>query len=112
LRLIVPGLTHELVFLAGDIRNIHVMGRGAEILKLLAGEDVNSDKMNLGMSVLSGLRGAHLDDFARAVFDADETVLAKRRALHGISGGGASIGALESVLMLYGHGQQASSAIA
>jgi len=68
--------------------------------------------MNLGMSVLSGLRGAHLNDFARAVFNADETVLAKRRALHGIGGGGASIGALESVLMLYRYGQQASTAIA
>lgn len=97
------GQTHQLIFLAGDIRDIHVVSRGAEVLKLLAGEDVNSDKMDLGMSVLSGLRGAHLDDFARAVLNADETVLAKRRALHGVGGGGASIGAFESVLMLYGN---------
>lgn len=110
-QLIAPDLTHELVFLAGDIRDIHVVSRGAEIFELLSGEDINSDKMNLGMSVLSSLRGAHLYDFARALFDANETILAKRRALHGIGGGGASIGALEGVVILYRHGQQVPMAI-
>lgn len=76
------------------------MGRGAKIFKLFAGEDIDSDEMDLGMSVLSGLRGAHFDDLTWAVLNADKTVLAKRRALHGVGGGGASIGALEGVLML------------
>ena len=76
------------------------MGGGAKIFELLASEDVNSDKMDLGMSVLAGLRGAHFDNLAGAVLDAHETVLAKRRALHRVGGRCARIGALEGVLML------------
>ena len=95
-----PGLPHKLVFLAGDVGDIHVMGGGAKIFKFLAGENVNRDKMDFRVSVLAGLGGAHFDDLARAVFDADETVLAERRALHRIGGRGSSIGALESVLFM------------
>lgn len=76
------------------------MGRGAKIFQLLASEDIDSDKMNLGVTVLSGFGGAHFDDLARAALDDDETVLAERGTLLGICGRGASIGALESVLML------------
>ena len=57
--------------------------------------------MNLGMSMLSSLGGGHVDDLARAVLDADETVLPQSRALHGVGGGGTGIGALEGVLMLH-----------
>ena len=97
---VTPGLPHKLVFLAGDIGDIHVMGGGAKIFKFLAGEDINRDKMDFGMSVLAGLGSAHFDNLARAVLDADETVLTERRALHGIGEGGASISALEGVFML------------
>ena len=45
----------DLVLLALDNGHVHVVGRGAELLKLLAGEDVNGDKMHLGVTVLSGL---------------------------------------------------------
>ena len=76
------------------------MGGGAKIFKFLAGEDINRDKMDFGVSVLAGLGSAHFDNLARAVLDADETVLTERRALHGIGGRGASISALESVFML------------
>ncbi len=31
------------------------MGRGAELLELLGGEDVNGNQVNLGVSVLAGL---------------------------------------------------------
>lgn len=76
------------------------MGGRAKIFELLAGKDVDGDKMDLGVSVLSGLRGTHFDNLAGAILDADEAVLAERRALHRVGGGSASIGALESVLML------------
>jgi len=76
------------------------VGGGAKIFELLASEDVNGDEMDLGVTVLAGLRGAHLDNLAGAALDNDETVLAKCRALHGVSGRGASISALEGVLML------------
>ena len=92
--------TYKLIFLAGDIGDIHIMGRGTEIFQLLAGKNIDGDEMDLGMSVFSGLGGAHFDDFARAALDNDEAVFAERRALHRIGGRGAGISALEGVLML------------
>lgn len=77
------------------------MGGGAELFKLLGGEDVDGDQVDLGVTVLAGLGGGHFDDLARAVLDADETVLPQSRALHGVGGGGTGIGALEGVLMLH-----------
>ena len=58
------GKTHELVLLAADVRNVHVVGRRAKFFKLLAGEDVDGDQVNLGVAVLAGLGGGHVDDFA------------------------------------------------
>lgn len=57
------------------------MGGGAKIFEFLASEDIDSNKMNLGMTVLAGLGRAHFDDLARAAFDDDESVLAEGRAL-------------------------------
>ena len=76
------------------------MGRGTKILELLPSEDINSHKMDLGVPVLAGLGGAHLNDLARATLDDDEAVLAQGRALHRIGGRGARIGALKGMLML------------
>lgn len=98
-------VTHKLVFLAGHVGNIHVVGGRAEIFEFLASEDIDGDKMDLGVTVLAGLGGGHFDDLAGATLDDDETVLPQSGALHGEGGGGASIGALESVLMLFRQGQ-------
>ncbi len=92
--------SYKLVFLASDIWNIHVVGGRAEILKFLTSEYIDGNKMDLGVTVLAGLWGTHLDDFAGATFDDNEAVLSQGGALHRIGGRGASIGALESVLML------------
>ena len=76
------------------------MGGRAEIFELLLSEDVDGDKMDLGMAVLASLGGGHFDDLAGTVLDHDEAVLPEGRALHGIGGRGAGIDALEGVLML------------
>ena len=76
------------------------MGGGTEIFQLLAGKDIDGDEMDLGVTVLSGLGGAHFNDLARAALDNNEAVFAERRALHRIGERGASISALEGVLML------------
>lgn len=94
------GTPYQLVLLAGDVRDIHVVGRGAKFFELLAGEDVDSDKVDLGVTVLASLGGRHVDDLAGAVLDHDETVLSQGRALHRESGRGAGVGGLEGVLML------------
>ena len=76
---------YQLVFLSDNVGNVHVVGGGAEFFEFLASEDVDSDEMDLSVTVLSSLGGGHVDDLARAVLDADETILSQGRALHGIS---------------------------
>lgn len=95
------GGTYELVLLAADVGNVHVVCGRAKFLKLLAGEDVDGDQMDLGVTVLAGLGGRHVNNLAGTVLDADEAVLPQGRTLHGVGERGASIGALEGVLMLY-----------
>lgn len=73
------------------------MGGGGQIFKLLAGEDVESDKVNLSVTVLSGLGGGHVDDLARAALDDNVTVLPQCRALHGVGGRGTGIGTLDII---------------
>ena len=91
---------YKLILLALHVGNVHVVGGGAKIFKLLAGEDIDCDEMNLCMTVLAGLGSAHFDDLAWAALNDDESVLAERRTLHRIGGGSTGIGTLESVLML------------
>lgn len=76
------------------------MGGWAEFFELLVGEDVNGNKMDLCVTVLAGLGGRHVDDLARAVLDHDEAVLTESRALHGVGGRSASIGAIKGVLLM------------
>ena len=93
--------THKLHFLAVDIGDIHVVGGRAQFFQLLAGEDVNGNKMDLGVTVLSSLGGRHIDDLAGAVFDHNETILTESGTLHRKGGGSTGIGALKGMLMLY-----------
>lgn len=92
--------SHQLVFPAKDMRNFHVVGRGRQIFKFLSGKDVNSDEMDLCMSVFSSLGSRHVDNFARTTFDDHESVLPQCRTLHGKGRRCTGIGAFEMMLML------------
>jgi hypothetical protein len=92
--------TYKLVLTAGDVRDIHVVSRGRQILVLLAGEDVDGDKVDLGVTVLASLGGRHVDDLAGAALDDDETVLAQSRALHGEGQRRTGVSRVEGKLML------------
>jgi hypothetical protein len=94
--------THELVLLAADIGDVHVVGGRAEFFQLLVGEDVDGDQVDLGVAVLASLGGGHFDNLAGAVLDDDKTVLPQGRALDRVRLRGAGIGGLERVLMLAG----------
>lgn len=76
------------------------MGGWREIFQLLAGEDVDGDQMDLGVTVLASLGGRHVDDLARTTLDDNEAVLSQGGTLHRECGRGAGIGGLEGVLML------------
>lgn len=95
------GLSYQLVLATGDVRDVHVVGGRGQILELLASEDVDGDQVDLGVTVLAGLGGGHLDNLARAVLDDDVTVLPQSRALHGEGGGRTGVGAVEGDLMLW-----------
>lgn len=58
------------------------MGGRAEILEFLASKDVDGDEVNLGVTVLTGLGGGHVDDLAGTVLDNDKTVLPQSGTLH------------------------------
>ena len=45
----------DLVLLTPDVRNVHVVGRRGDIFKLLAGENINGDHVNLSVTVLASL---------------------------------------------------------
>lgn len=80
--------------------DIHVVGGGGEILKLLAGEDIGGDQVNLGVTVLSSLGGRHVNDLARAVLDHNVAVLAQSRTLHGEGERSSGISRIESDIVL------------
>jgi len=94
------GLPYQLVFLASDIGNVHVVSGRAKFFELLASEDVNSNQMDLGVTVLSSLGGGHVNDLAGAVLDHNEAVLSQGGTLHREGGRGARIGGVEGVFML------------
>jgi len=90
----------ELEFVAVDVRNVHVVGGRRDIFHFFASEDVDGDKVDLGVAVLAGLGGGHFDDLAGAALDDDVTALAEGRALHGEGVRGAGVGLLEGVVVL------------
>jgi len=92
--------TYKLVFLAGDVGDVHVVGGRAKFFQLFAGEDIDGDKMDLSMSVFSSLGGGHVDDLAGTILDHDVAVLPQGRTLHGEGGRSAGIGGLEGVLLM------------
>ncbi len=47
--------TYKLIFLAHDIRNLHVMSGRGKFLKFLAGENVDGGQVDFGVAVLSRL---------------------------------------------------------
>ena len=56
----------NLIVLAVDVGDIHVVGGGADILELLVGEDIEADHVNLGVTVFAGLGRGHLNNLTWA----------------------------------------------
>jgi hypothetical protein len=97
-----PELPYELIFLAPDVGDVHVVGRWGQIFQLLASKDIESSQVNLCVTVLASLGSGHVDDLAGTTLDDDEAVLPQSRTLHGVGGRGAGItGGIEGVLMLW-----------
>lgn len=62
---------------SGDVGDFHVMGGWRHIFVFLAIEDVNSGKIDLSVTVLTSLRGGHINNFAGFALEHSITVLSK-----------------------------------
>ena len=69
--------SYECISATGNVGYIHIVSRGAQLFQLLAGEKVNTDEMDLGVTVFTSLRGRHVNDFARAAFNHDGLIFAQ-----------------------------------
>jgi hypothetical protein len=76
------------------------VGGWAKLFQLLASEDIDGDKMDLGMTVFTSLGGGHVDNLAGTVLDDHEAVLPQGRALHRKGSRSTGIGGVEGVIML------------
>jgi hypothetical protein len=76
------------------------VGRGAQVLELLASEDVDGNQMDLGVAVLARLGGRHVDNLAGTALDHDVTVLAQGGTLHREGRRRTGVDRLEGVIML------------
>jgi hypothetical protein len=68
----------------GDVRHFHVMRRRANLFVTLAREDILTDHVDLGMSMLAGLGYLGVDHLAWVTLDDAMHVLFDRTALHRI----------------------------
>lgn len=88
----------ELELLSLHVGDLHVVGGGGQILKLLVGEDIGGDKVDLGVTVLTSLGGGHVDNLARSALDDNVTVLSQSRALDGVGLGSTGVNGIKGVL--------------
>lgn len=75
LHILVRHRPYQLVFFARDIGHIHVVSTGAEIFQFFASEDIDGNQVNLCVTVLARLRGAHFDNLAGPILDHNVPVL-------------------------------------
>jgi len=83
-----------------DVWHFHVVCGWTDVFEFLAGENVEGDHVDFGVTVLAGLGGGHLDNLAGTALDHDESVLPECRALHGEGLGRTGIGGGEVVLFI------------
>ena len=67
---------------------------------LLSSENVNSDQVDLGVTVLASLGSGHINDLAGTTLDDNVAVLAKSRALHRVGLGSTGIGRLKGIVIV------------
>ena len=85
----------ERVFGTRHVGHVHVVRRAAELLHLLAGEDVEGNEVALRVSVLARLRRRDVDNLAGTSLDADVTALTDAASLHGVRGGRTRVSGFE-----------------
>jgi len=64
---------NELVVLALHVGHFHVVGGWADVFKLFASKNIESDHVNLSVAVLPSLGGGHLNNLAWPVLNHNKT---------------------------------------
>lgn len=88
----------QLEFLSSDVWDFHIVGGWRQILQFLTSEDINGNQVDLGVTVLTGLGGGHVNNLTWSTLDDNVTVLSQSRTLHWEGQSSTGIGGLESVL--------------
>jgi hypothetical protein len=70
---------------------------------LPAGEDIGTNQVNLGVTMLTSLGGGHFNNLTRSTLDDDVAVLSQGRTLHGESERGTGISGFEGLLVIVRH---------
>jgi len=89
---------------ASDVRDFHVVGGRAHIFVLLAGEDIDTSDVGLGVAVLSGLGNGDLHDLARESLQQAVAALLQGTSLQREDVGATGIGALELMIVRHYEG--------
>jgi hypothetical protein len=76
------------------------VGGGGQVFELFASENIKSDKMDLGVTVLTSLAGAHINDLAWTTLYNNVVILTESRGLHGVGFRGTGCGCLEGFILV------------
>lgn len=74
--------THQLIFLFVNTWDVGVIGTRNNILKFFTCEDINANKMNLGMSMFAGFRCRHVNNLAGPTLYHNMSISSQSRTCH------------------------------
>jgi len=83
-----------------DVRHIHVVRGRAQVLVLLVGENVDTNNVALGVTVLSRLGHRDFDDLAGVSLEHAVSVLTEGTSLGGVGQGRSGVTGLEGVIFI------------
>jgi hypothetical protein len=67
---------------------------------LLSSEDINTNQVDLSVTVLTSLGSRHINNLTRSTLNNNMSVLSQGRTLHGVGLGGTGISAFKGVIVV------------
>lgn len=89
----------QLVVASGHVWHVHVVGGWGQIFVLLASEDVDTNQVHLGVTVLTGLGGGHVDNLTWSTLDNNVSVLSQCGTLLWEGQSSTGVGGFKDVLL-------------
>jgi hypothetical protein len=99
----IGGDVKQRVFLAGNERNISVVGGRDDIFVLLAVEDIDGGEVALGVTVLASLGGGDMGHLARVSLDADVSAYSDLTGFFVVDVGSSSVSLGKVIIIKISH---------